>query len=100
MQHAWRSKVEHIQRISHEQGEIVYMDSVGPISSKISSAKYLLTILDGFSCFVIVTPLPNKSAKEVSSAVLNTWVKRAGGIPQTFRADNGKELTAHMAQQL
>ena len=48
----------------------------------------------------MVAPLRSKSAKEVSSAVLNTWVKGAGGIPNTFHADNGKEFTAHIAQQL
>jgi hypothetical protein len=48
----------------------------------------------------MVAPLRSKSAKEVSSAVLNTWVKGAGGIPKTFHADNGKEFTAHIAQQL
>ena len=48
----------------------------------------------------MVAPLRSKSAKEVSSAGLNTWVKGAGGIPKTFHADNGKEFTAHIAQQL
>ena len=48
----------------------------------------------------MVAPLKSKSAKEVSSAVLNTWVKGAGGISKTFHADNGKEFTAHIAQQL
>ena len=90
----------HVPRVSHEQGEIVYLDLVGPISEKISSFKYLLTMMDGFSRFVMVAPLKSKSAKEVSSAVLNTWVKEAGGIPKTFHTDNGKEFTAHMAQQL
>jgi hypothetical protein len=80
----------HMPRVSHEQGEIVYLDLIGPVSEKISSFKYLLTMMDGFSRFVMVAPLRSKSAKEVSSAVLNTWVKGAGGIPKTFHADNGK----------
>ena len=56
----------HLPWVSHEQGEIVYLDLVGPISEKISSFRY--------------------------SAVLNTWVKGARGIPKTFHTDNGKEL--------
>ena len=90
----------HMPRVSHDQGEIVYIDLVGPISEKISSFKYLLAMMDGISRFVMVAPLKSKSAKEVSSAVLNMWVKGAGGIPKTFHADNGKEFTAHIAQQL
>ena len=80
-------------RVSHAQGEIVYVDLVGPISPKVSLAKYLLTMMEGFSRFVMVAPLQKKSAKEVSSAILNTWVKGAGGIPKIFHTDNGKELT-------
>ena len=30
----------------------------------------------------------------------NTWLKGAGGIPKSFRTDNGKEFTTHMARQL
>ena len=44
---------EHVPRISHEQGEIVYMDLISPILEKISSAKYFVTMMDGFSWFVI-----------------------------------------------
>ena len=87
----------HMPRVSHEQGEIVYLDLVGPVSEKISSFKYLLKMMDGFSRFVMVAPLKSKSAKEVSSAVFNTWVKGAGGI---FHTDSGKEFTGHIAQQL
>jgi hypothetical protein len=39
----------HMPRVSHEQGEIVYLDLIGPVSEKISSFKYLLTMMDGFS---------------------------------------------------
>ena len=89
----------HMPRVSHEQGEIVYIDLVGPVSEK-ALYQYLLTMMDGFLGFVMVAPLRSKSAKEVSSAVLNTWVKGARGIPKTFHADNGKEFTVHIAQQL
>ena len=37
---------------------------------------------------------------EVSEGVVNTWLKGAGGIPKSFRTDNGKEFTTHMAWQL
>ena len=40
---------EHVPRISHEQGEIVNMDLISPIFS----AKYFVTMMDGFSWFVI-----------------------------------------------
>ena len=54
-------------RVSHEQGEIVYLDLVGPVSVKISSFKYLFMMMDGFSRFVMVAPLKSQRG-ELSSA--------------------------------
>ena len=91
----------HTPRVSHEQGEIVYLDLVGPVvSEKISSFKYLLTMMDGFSRFVMVAPLKSKSAKEVSSAVLNTWVKGAGESQKLFMLTMGKNLQQQLYNKL
>ena len=70
---------EHVPRVSHEQGEFVYMDLVGPISPKISSAKYLLTMIGEFARFDMVCPFKSKSAKEMSEVA-----KRSMGISQIF----------------
>ena len=47
---------ENAPSVSHAQGDIDYMDVVGPISPKINSAKYLLTMMGGFSLLVMVSP--------------------------------------------
>ena len=69
----------HVPRVSHRQGEVVYMDLVGPISPPISKYRYILTLMDGFSRYVKMVPLRTKTAREVAEAVLSGWIKGPGG---------------------
>ena len=89
----------HVPRVSHEQGEIVYVDLVGPFSDKITPFRYLLTVMDGFSRYVVATPLQSKSAAEVGQGFLDHWVK-VHGIPQTVYSDQGTEFTARLTRSL
>jgi transposase InsO family protein len=89
----------HVPRVSHEQGEIVYVDLVGPFSHKITPFRYLLTIMDGFSRFVAVAPLQSKSAAEVGQGFLDQWVK-VHGVPRSVYSDQGTEFTARLTQNL
>lgn len=89
----------HVPRLAHEQGEIVYLDLVGPFSNKITPFRYLLTVMDGFSRYVAVAPLQSKSAAEVSQGLLDYWVK-IHGIPRTFYSDRGAEFTSKLTQNL
>ena len=89
----------HVPRVAHEQGEIVYLDLVGPFSNKITPFRYLLTIMDGFSRYVAVAPLQFKSAAEVSQGLLDCWVK-IHGVPRSFYSDRGTEFTARLTQNL
>ena len=49
-------------------------------------------LLDQFSRFVAAAPIPDKSAKTVSNAILTHWISQYGA-PQTIRMDNGTEFT-------
>ena len=89
----------HVPRVAHEQGEIIYVDLVGPFSDKITPFRYLLTVMDGFSRYVAVAPLSSKSSAEVSQAVLDCWVK-IHGVPRTVYSDRGTEFTARLTQNL
>ena len=90
----------HVPRVSHRQGEVVYMDLVGPISPSISKYRYILTLMDGFSRYVKTVPLRTKTAREVAEAVLSGWIKGPGGIPERFQGDRGTEFTAMIAQAM
>ena len=50
------------------------LDLVGPLTLSTNKNKYILTMLDQLSLFCVVVPIPNKSAKTVSTAILNHWI--------------------------
>ena len=39
----------HVPLVLHDQGEVVYVDLLGPFSNQVSRAWYLLSMMDGFS---------------------------------------------------
>ena len=47
----------HAPCVLHDQGEVVYVDLLGPFSNSVSRAHYLLSMMDGFSCYVVVFPV-------------------------------------------
>jgi len=53
--------------------------------------KYLLTIEDGFSRFLMAIPVPNKNAETLAGALLEKFVPVLG-IPQQLHSDNGLEF--------
>ena len=88
----------HVPRVSHQQNEVLYMDLIGPFPPTVSEYRYILTCMDGFSRYIMVAPLKGKSAKEVTAAMVNTWIKGGGGIPRSVYMDQGKEFTATLSQ--
>ena len=41
-------------QVLHDQGEVVYVDLLGPFSNQVSRTRYLLSMMDGFSRYVVV----------------------------------------------
>ena len=78
---------------------MVYVDLLGPFSNQVSRARYLLSMMDGFSRYVVVVPTRSKSAVDVSSAILDFWVK-VYGAPKKYYADKGAEFTANLTQSM
>ena len=89
----------HAPRVLHDQGEVVYLDLLGPFSNQVSRARYLLSMMDGFSRYVVVVPVRSKSAADVSNAILDFWIK-VYGAPRKFYADMGAEFTANLTQSM
>ena len=54
--------------------------------------KYILMMLDQFSHFCTVVPIPNKFAKTVSTAILTHWIALYG-TPTKIRIDAGLDST-------
>ena len=81
----------HVPRVLHDQGEVVYVDLLGPFSNSVSRACYLLSLMDGFSRYVVVVPIRSKSAADVSNAILDFWIK-VYGAPGSFMQTRGRNL--------
>ena len=92
---AWGSRPS----VLHDQGEVVYVDLLGPFSNQVSLARYLLSMMDGFSRYIVVVPVRSKSAFDVSSAILDFWVK-VYRAPKSFTRTKGAEFTANLTQNM
>ena len=68
------------------------MDLVGPLPLSNNKNKYVLTLFDHFSRFVVTVPIPDKSAKTVCSNIYSNWIATFG-CPESIRTDAGTEFT-------
>ena len=64
------------------------MDLVGPLPLSNNKNKYILTMFDHFSRFVVTAPIPDKSARTVCSNIYAGW-KAKFGCPDAIRMDAG-----------
>ena len=71
--------------------EVVNMDIVGPFTASSEGYRYILTIQDDFSKFIVAIPLKTKSAGAVVTSFLKGWVGPFLA-PKVLRTDNGTEV--------
>jgi hypothetical protein len=74
-----------------EPFQILHMDLVGEMPCSVRGNKYILTMMDRFSHFVVAVPIENKTANVVLRALLNHWIF-VFGKPQKIVSDNGSEF--------
>lgn len=66
------------------------MDLIGPLKETARGKKYILTMTDLFSKFVIAEPLQSKSAVEVSAAITAKFYMF--GMVSKVITDQGREF--------
>ena len=69
----------------------VYVDLVGPLSVTAQENKFILSVQDGYSRFISLYPLKNKTAQEVVNK-LSTEFFSVFGCPGRIHSDNGTEF--------
>jgi hypothetical protein len=69
----------------------LFLDLTGPHPISTSGFKYLATLMDGFSKFLIVVPLKNKSALTVARAIVDR-VYTVFGVGDILTTDGGREF--------
>ena len=71
--------------------EMVCIDLLGPLPETRSGNTYLLTMLDCFSRWAIVVPIPDTTADTVSAALF-THLLTVHGAPSRILSDRGRQL--------
>ena len=69
----------------------VHMDLIGPMNVVSNNCRYVLTIKDRGTGFLVATPIPDKRAITVRNAFMQSWCSYFG-TPQVVVSDNGKEF--------
>ena len=75
--------------------EMVCMDIVGPLPVTSTENRYLLTIMDRFTRFVMAIPLKEISAVQVAKSFVNKWIYLFGA-PDQLLTDNGVQFTSEV----
>ena len=82
----------HQPRRSSFPFERLYVDLVGPLGDGQTGPRYILTVEDHFTRWVMAVPIPNKENQTVAWALLDNVVF-IYGCPEEIHSDQGKEFT-------
>ena len=72
-------------------GQKIFVDLVGPFTPceyQGEQMKHFVTILDGYSRYMVCQPVPDLTSEKVGGAILQNWVFRFG-LPESIHSDNG-----------
>ena len=76
-------------------GDRVHLDILGPFKESESQNKYVLMIIDQFSRWLEIVPLPNQEAETIANAFFETYVVRFG-VPFMVHTDQGRNFESKM----
>ena len=72
-----------------------HIDLIGPMDVVSNNCRYILTIKDRGTGFLVATPIPDKKAMTVRDAFVQSWCSYFG-TPRVVVSDNGKEFSNHL----
>ena len=78
------------QRFSH-----IHLDLVGPLPTSLEGFRYLFTIIDRTSRWLVAVPLPLVEAEQCVDALVGQWITRFGS-PDTITSDQGAQFTSSL----
>ena len=82
-----------------EPNERVHLDFLGPFETSLRGNKYILSIVDQFTRWIEIYPLPEQSAATTANVFLEGWICRFG-VPKIVHTDQGRNFTSQLFQHL
>ena len=79
--------------------EKINWDIVGPLPTSPNNNTYILSIIDYFSRWAELIPIPDKSAPTIANAIYTQWICRYGTFAQ-LHADNSKEFHSNLVEEV
>jgi transposase InsO family protein len=75
--------------------KVVYCDIIGPYTLSLSKNRYVLVVVDGFTKFVELIPVPNTKAKTLAYKLYTEIICRYG-VPTTLVSDRATYFTSRL----
>ena len=79
--------------------EKINWDICGPLPTSPNNNTYILSIIDYFSRWAELIPIPDKSALTVANSIYTQWICRYGTFAQ-LHADNSKEFHSNLVEEV
>ena len=79
--------------------EKIHVDILGPLQKRRQDNKYILVIVDQFTKWIEIVPLPNQSAHSVAKATLDNFISRMG-CPIQIHTDQGTNFVGNLFTDL
>lgn len=77
----------------------IHLDILGPLPQTLNGNRYILTIVDAFSKWLIGVPMVDQTAQTVSNGFVDFMISKFG-CPRVLVTDNGKQLTGKIFEDL
>ena len=85
--------------ISTEFNQRVNCDIIGPLPATHDGNKYILTIVDCFSKYIVCVPIKSMTAEEIANCLLIHWISKFS-VFKIFQTDNASDYRSALIKQL
>lgn len=92
---------QHREQLSYF-GQRVYTDVVGPLTAapfQGKLCKYFLTIQDGFTRYLVATPIEDQLTSTIVTALVDKWIY-VHGVMETLHSDNGSNFSSNLFREV
>ncbi|KAJ8873893.1 hypothetical protein PR048_024729 [Dryococelus australis] len=98
----WKNRkqsVDHHLPESERHFQRLGLDIVGPMPKTASGNRYILTIIDHFSRYLVMKPLPDETAETVARTFVFDWIFKFG-VPDSIITYQGTNYVSELMTQL